>query len=767
MPTTTTSSRPLLPVFVLLTLAPLHAEEPKPPTPPLPGHSMHGEAFDDGPRQAAYIMGNTGNVHLDITTKVPEAQRFFDQGLGQLHGFWYYESERSFRQVAKLDPECAMAYWGLAMANINNEKRAKGLIKTANDKKSTASPREQAWISALFDFYSGEDNLDARRKYLRAIETLVQEQPNDPEAKAFLVFQIWKNSSWEHNGKKELPLSSHQAVDALLDQIFQLNPMHPAHHYRIHLWDNEKPARAVVSASLNGQAAAGIAHMWHMPGHTYSKLQRYPDAIWQQEASARVDHAHMMRDRVMPGQIHNYAHNNEWLIRNLIFLGHAARARELAQNMIDIPRHPDQNNIAKGGSCAAYGRERMRGVLQQFEFWPEILTLENTELFQPLPDDTKDEIQTHRILAISAYQLKKIDDGNRHLAALEKLLADKKAARYSAADAVEEKARTAKKADKVIAEEMAGELLKHSGGIKDIEKAISELKGYSLLAADKLPEALVEFQKHKENSGIPKDTLARLLSLCNDHEGAIELARKAVETGVNQILPQATLVEVLHRAGKIPEATTEFEKLRSLAGTADFDLPIFQRLKPLVEVLQYPADWRTPNPPSTDVGIRPDLNSLGPFRWEPSPAVAWNLTSGSDQTVSLEQYRGKPVIVIFYLGAGCLHCVEQLKQFASKHDEFTAAGLPIIAISSESLDSLKKSIEDFDKEKPIPFPLLADPSLEVFRKYRAHDDFENLPLHGTFLIDSQGLVRWQDISFEPFTNTDFLIKEARRLLGTP
>ncbi|MCA9098605.1 MAG: peroxiredoxin family protein, partial [Planctomycetaceae bacterium] len=264
-----------------------------------------------------------------------------------------------------------------------------------------------------------------------------------------------------------------------------------------------------------------------------------------------------------------------------------------------------------------------------------------------------------------------------------------------------------------------------------------------------------------------KDVLARLLSLCNDHVGAVELARKAVETGVNQILPQATLVEVLHRAGKIPETTTEFTKLRSLAGTADLDLPIFERLKPLAEALQYPADWRTPNPPSTDVGIRPDLNSLGPFRWEPSPAVTWSLTSSSDQTVSLEQYRGKPVIVIFYLGAGCLHCVEQLKQFASKHDEFTAAGLPIVAISSESLDSLKRSIEDFDKEKPIPFPLLADPSLEVFRKYRAHDDFENLPLHGTFLIDSQGLVRWQDISFEPFTNTDFLIKEARRLLGTP
>ncbi len=91
------------------------------------------------------------------------AQQFFDQGLGQLHGFWYYESERSFRQVARLDPDCAMAYWGMAMSNINNAKRAKALIKTAVEKKASASPREQAWISSLADFYSGEDNLESRR----------------------------------------------------------------------------------------------------------------------------------------------------------------------------------------------------------------------------------------------------------------------------------------------------------------------------------------------------------------------------------------------------------------------------------------------------------------------------------------------------------------------------------------------------------------------------------------------------------------------------
>ena len=732
---------------------------------PLPGHSLHGEAFDDGPRQQASFMANTGNVRFTVTTTVPDAQQFFDQGVGQLHGFLYYEAERSFRQVAKLDPNCAMAYWGMAMANINNEKRAKELIRIALEKKDLASSREQSWITSLATFYKGDDTFDARCKYIRDLESLVQDQPHDVEAKAFLVFQIWKNSSWtDSSGKKSLLISSYQAVDALLDQIFQIAPMHPAHHYRIHLWDDEKPARALISASLNGQSSAGIAHMWHMPGHTYSKLHRYGDAIWQQEASARVDHAYTMRDRVLPGQIHNYAHNNEWLIRNLIFLGQATRARELAQNMIDIPRHPMNNDITKDSSCAAYGRTRMRQILVGFELWHEIIARQDSELFQPIPENSTDEIQRLSALAIASFSLAKPDDGNRHLATMEKWLADKRAGRYAAADAAEQKARTEKKPDHEVTQAMAGVLLEKSAGLKEIETSLTELRGYSLLAAAKIPEALVQFNTLKEIPGVRKESLARAFSLCNDHEQAVALARKAVESGVNEILPQATLVEVLYRSGKKPEATADFAKLRTLAGTADLDLPIFVRLKPLADELQLPVDWRTSAPPSTDVGIRPDLNSLGPFLWQPHPAAAWSLINTLGETVTLEQFRGKPLIIIFYLGSGCLHCVEQLQKFSARSHDFQSAGLEIVAISSESLDSLKASIGNLEKEKAIPFPLFSDASLEVFKKYRVYDDFENRPLHGTILIDSQGLVRWQDIRFEPFRDPEFLLKESTRLV---
>jgi peroxiredoxin len=162
------------------------------------------------------------------------------------------------------------------------------------------------------------------------------------------------------------------------------------------------------------------------------------------------------------------------------------------------------------------------------------------------------------------------------------------------------------------------------------------------------------------------------------------------------------------------------------------------------------------------LGERPDLDTLGPFRWRPSPAATWSLPDAENRSVSLTDYRGRPVVVIFYLGFGCLHCVEQLQAFAPAAEKFKAAGIELVAIGSDSHQSLCDSLENY-KDKPLGFPLLSDPELRTFQAYRCYDDFEKLPLHGTFLIDGEGLVRWQDISFEPFKNPEFLLEEAQRL----
>ena len=175
----------------------------------LPGHSMNGEAFNEGPRQRAVLMPGMGGVHLGVTTKIEEAQKFFDQGLGQIHGFWYFEAERSFRQAAALDADCAMAYWGMAMANINNPQRAAGFIKEAVKRKEKAGRHEQLYIAAWADFYAEKKkDENVRRKVLvKALEDLSYEFPDDIEAKALLVFQLWENKG------HDVPLASRQAAD--------------------------------------------------------------------------------------------------------------------------------------------------------------------------------------------------------------------------------------------------------------------------------------------------------------------------------------------------------------------------------------------------------------------------------------------------------------------------------------------------------------------------------------------------------------------------
>jgi peroxiredoxin len=132
--------------------------------------------------------------------------------------------------------------------------------------------------------------------------------------------------------------------------------------------------------------------------------------------------------------------------------------------------------------------------------------------------------------------------------------------------------------------------------------------------------------------------------------------------------------------------------------------------------------------------------------------------------MSLEHYRGRPVVIIFYLGAGCLHCVEQLEAFAPKTKQFADAGIALLGITTDGLEKLRKSIHDYE-EAGFPFPLVSDQKLDVFKRYRAFDDAMGEPLHGPFLIDGAGLLRWCDIGHEPFMDPNFVLKESLRLLA--
>lgn len=744
------------------------------------GHSLHGEAFNEGPRQKAYLMEGMPKIDFPITTKSEAAQPFFNQGIGQLHGFLYFEAERSFRQAAALDTNCVMAYWGMAMANVQNEKRAKPFIEKAVKLTNDLARRELLYVDSLAKFYlktsssrsGGSD--DRHRQYVKSLEQIIEEFPDDLEARTFLVFKIWDN-----NGRSRI--SSHTATDALARQVLAKNPLHPVHHALIHLWNNEADRRALDSAAKCGQGSPGIAHMWHMPGHTYSALHRYADAAWQQEAAARVDHAYMIRNRVLPDQIHNYAHNNDWLVKNLSYRGRVREAIDLAKNMVELPRHPKYNTLSRsrgpdstnaapaypGASAesrnprrdnsASFGRTRLTDLYVRWELWDDLIALGATSYLEPT-DIPEEQAKRAKALGIANYSKGDLEKGNAQLDALRDAIKAEKDLRHSDMEEAETKARKDKKSDEDVKKAMVEALDAHASKIKSMERSLTELVFYQLLASDKKDEARKQLDELKDLS---KERLARIHLQLGDKEKAEKLAKEAMGSATNQVQVLASYIDVLAQCDKDDEAKEKFETLRQLVSHADLDLPVFNRV---AKSLGLKSDWRLPYKPATDVGNRPPLDLLGPFRWSPSPAPDWLLRDSEGDKIALKDFRGKPVVVIFYLGAGCVHCIEQLNLFAPVASEYKEAGISIVAVSTESVDGLKKTLEKSKTDDGFPFPLVSNENLDVFKAYRAYDDFEKMPLHGTFLIDGNGLVRWQDISFEPFTETKFLLTEAKRLL---
>ncbi|MFT5122302.1 MAG: peroxiredoxin [Verrucomicrobiales bacterium] len=745
-------------LLALLTCTlPLAADE----APLAEGHSVHGEAFNEGPRQAAYLMKGLAPTPFAITTTNEQAQAFFNQGISQLHGFWYFEAERSFRQVLALDPTCPMAYWGMSMANVENAERAAKLILQTKEIKTEITEREKQWIVCLTEYYQDlkKDGKQRRKELIKNLEQLVHENPEDLEAKAFLVYQIWTNQ-----GRGGIEVGSTEAVDALIQQVLDQQAMHPIHHYKIHLWDGKKTERALPSAARCGQASPGIAHMWHMPGHIYSKLHRYPDAAWQQEASSRVDHAQMMRDRVMPHQIHNYAHNNEWLARNLTYFGRVHDAIDLAKNLIELPRKPRFNTDgtwSPQGSSINLGTRRLAQDLVAFECWEEILSLESHGYFDPLGKDEA-KGQRHYLLGLAAFETRQFTEGQAHIRGLKGLKKVLQKKRVDQVDAAEAQARKEKEKNDEIDQVIKQTLATARKPIDQVDNRIAELE----LVRDLQDETRDDLAARvKDLKDISKTRRAQLAFCVGDYDEAEKLAADAAKAK-NQVGPLANYVDILYRLGKRNEAIEQMEALRKQSSFIDLDLPVMDRLAYLVRELGWPKDWRMPFVPAEDTGERPDIASLGPFRWHPSQAPDWQMPDPENQPVKLADYRGKPLVLIFYLGSGCRHCIEQLDAFAPMAEAYRAAGLPILAVSTEAPDDLYKTVEKLQADE-IPFPILSDASKKYFKAYRAYDDFEDMALHGTFLIDGDGLIRWQDISFQPFMKPAFLLEEAQRLLAIP
>jgi peroxiredoxin len=720
-------------------------DEPNKPTPPASeanpavpaaGHSVHGVAFDDGPHHKAYLMPGMGKVQFAVTTTRPEAQALVNQGVAQLHSFYYFEAERSFRQAATIDPDCAMAYWGMAMANVNNAKRVRGFLAEARRTDARLTRRETLYLEALEALYKDGDPKARKQNHLLGLETLVQEFPEDIDARAWMALVTWQNGT----------IGSRQAVDVVLDTVLQVEPMHPgAHHYRIHLWDGNKPSRAEKSAALYARSAPGIAHAWHMPGHTYTGLRRFADAAYQQEGSARVDHAYMIRDRVMPFEIHNYAHNNQWLATTLSHIGRARDAIAVARNLVEQPRDPNKNGRNDSGSAQRSGRLRWSEVLTRYELWDELIeaTTSGALDWSDLPIEREEKAYTLGLAYAAKGDQAKLAE---QIAALWAIAAGE--GRTSPRPAATTASNPAPTPPPTLT--------------SPVQSALAALKGYQLLLKDEFGPA---FERFARATSMRPEALARAHLAARNYGFAESAAKTAVERQSDTVPALAAQVEILHAVGKTNAAQEAYRKLEPLARYADSDLPIFRRLAPIIAAWKADKEWKSSAPESaTDdaTADRIDLTTLGPLTWSPFPAEPFSVTDTTGTPWTLAKHRGQNVVVLFFLGGKCAHCMQQLQLFGKEIDALKKLNTELVALSTDDVEPTK-ALKDNAEGVRFPMPLLADPKLDVFKAYRAFDDFEGQPLHGTFLIDAEGNARYQRISAEPFLDVDFIKAESARV----
>ena len=279
------------------------------------------------PGQIAPRLQNLGDHKFPVTTNSARAQLFINQGMMLTYGFNHAEATRSFREAARLDPDCAMAYWGMALVlgpNINMamapeaEPKAYELIQQAIARKKFASEKEQAYIDALSTRYSGDQNPDRSaldRAYVNAMRSLHQRYPDDLDAATLYAEAVMDLRPWNYWTRDMQPYPETQEVMKVLESVLARNANHAgAIHLYIHTVEFARPELAEAGAERLWTLAPGAGHLVHMPSHIFRRIGRYHDASKSNEDAIAADEDYIVQCRaqgVYP--LAYYPHNIHFL----------------------------------------------------------------------------------------------------------------------------------------------------------------------------------------------------------------------------------------------------------------------------------------------------------------------------------------------------------------------------------------------------------------------------------------------------------------------
>jgi tetratricopeptide (TPR) repeat protein len=407
------------------------------------------------PLLPAKLMPGMGlSTRFAVTTKSEEARMFFQQGLSQIHSFWFMESERSCAQAAALDPDMAMAHWCIALsaasdyrpafqlmrntanagsgrgsgaapepsseavqrttngAAVNPQIRAREAIAKAMALRDKVTERERLYIEAQAARRAAVPKDQADAAYIAGLRKLVAAYPDDLDAKSMLGLAI--DNGFEPVTKA--PRANTMEAIRLLEEVVAADDTHfGAHHYLIHAYEGSKmPEKAWHACERYAELVPNIPHALHMPGHIYAQSDKIQEAIAAFTAAAENELTWINSDTLYPTGHHG--HNTHFLIHSLNLGGRYQDSMARVQHLLTFKENPRERSGDLQTGPWRQGYFALIKTVVRFEKWQEILN--GTTI--PVYDKPEQNAWRHWAIGLAQAATGQIDKANATLAEMQK-----------------------------------------------------------------------------------------------------------------------------------------------------------------------------------------------------------------------------------------------------------------------------------------------------------------------------------------------------------
>ena len=296
---------------------------------------------DEGMHHEDLTSAQVGTVAFPISC-APAVQKPFERGVALLHSFWYEEAQKEFEQIAKDDPNCGMAHWGVAMSlwhqlwnHPEGDVVKKGLAEVkAGQALHPKTSRERDYLGAIGAFYSESlkgDYQASANAYTNAMEKLHQSYPDDHEAAIFYALSLLASEP-----DNDTTFANRKKAAAVLEPLFARQPDHPGvAHYLIHSYDKPQLAELGLPAARRyAQIAPAAPHALHMPSHIFARL-----GLWQDDINSNLASVAATRKTAamhMGGEGHQF-HAMDFLVYAYLQCGREADAAKVIGDVQAMP----------------------------------------------------------------------------------------------------------------------------------------------------------------------------------------------------------------------------------------------------------------------------------------------------------------------------------------------------------------------------------------------------------------------------------------------